>query len=194
MPAARAANRTASQTTRGVIGVGAPAVFRAREEIRLRVHPPVVLSEGGEESRTERHLAIDAPFAAFDAKHHARAVDVGDLQVTELAPAQARPVERQQHRAVKEISCVRDQTPHLLGTEDRGEPPVTFRGGQFLLQPAALQDAHIEEAERGDMEADGADGELALFEQGRLIPPEIAGAEPIEATAGMLAATGVESV
>ena len=44
------------------------------------------------------------------------------------------------------------------------------------------------------MEAHGADGELALFEQERLIPTEIPGAESIKATAGMLKATTVEGV
>ena len=42
------------------------------------------------------------------------------------------------------------------------------------------------------MQAHGPDGELPLLEQIRLVPPEIVGAELIEATAGMLAVTGVE--
>ncbi len=44
------------------------------------------------------------------------------------------------------------------------------------------------------MEAHGADGELALFKQGRVIPPEIPRAETIEAPAGMLTATTLEGV
>jgi len=44
------------------------------------------------------------------------------------------------------------------------------------------------------VEAHGADCELPFFKQIGLIPPELTRADLIEATAGMLAATGVEGV
>ncbi len=67
-------------------GLGAACRWR-RDRMCLRPHPAVVRAQRGEERRTERHLAIDAPFAALDADHHAWTVDVADLQVTEFAPA-----------------------------------------------------------------------------------------------------------
>ena len=74
------------------------------------------------------------------------------------------------------------------------QPAMALRRRQLLLQRAALQDPDIEEAQRGDVEPHSADGELPLFEQVRLIPPELTWPELIEAPTGMLAATGIEGV
>jgi hypothetical protein len=98
-----------------------PPVPRAREKVGLRSHPAVVLTEGREERRTERHLAITTALALFDTEHHALAVDVADFESTQLAPPQTRTVERQEHRAVIEILGGRDQSsPGLRTTGKRG--------------------------------------------------------------------------
>src|SRR5262252_1247208 len=70
---------------RGDRGVGSPAVARPREEIGLRTHPAVVLTQGREERRTEGDLAIAAALALVDAEHHPLAIDVVHLQMTHLA-------------------------------------------------------------------------------------------------------------
>ena len=99
--------------------VGAPAVLRAGEEIRLRAHPAVVLAEGREERRAERHLPIDSALPAFDADDHPLTIDMAHLQMTELAPTQAGAIERHQHRAVKEIPGRADQPLHFVRAQDR---------------------------------------------------------------------------
>jgi hypothetical protein len=71
---------------------------------------------------------------------------------------------------------------------------VPLRGRQLLLQSAPFQDPDKKEAERRHVEAHGADRELSLLEEVRLIPPEIIGPELIEAPTGMLAVTGIEGV
>ena len=117
MPAACAAKRTASQMHLGGERlVGPPAALRAREEVRLRAHPAVVLAQGGEQCRAERDLAFVAALAALDPQDHALAIDVADLQLQELAAAQARAVERHEHRAVIEILRAGDEPPHFVGT------------------------------------------------------------------------------
>ena len=87
-----------------------------------------------------------------------------DLEMTELAPPQAGAVEREQHRAVIEILCARNEPADFLWTQDRRQAPVPLRGRQLLLQRAPLQDPNIEEAQRGHVEPDRADGELSLLE------------------------------
>ena len=72
--------------------VGAPALARARKEIRLRAHPPVVLAQSREQGRAERNLAIVAALPPFDAQHHPLAVDVADLEVAQLRSAQTRAI------------------------------------------------------------------------------------------------------
>jgi hypothetical protein len=71
---------------------------------------------------------------------------------------------------------------------------MTLRSWQLLPQSAPFQDPDKKEAERRHVGAHGADRELPFFKQTGLIPPELTRPEPIEATAGMQAATGVESV
>src|SRR5262245_49869195 len=83
--------------------VGAPAVLLSWEQVRSRAHPAVVLAQRDEQRRTERDFAAVAAFATLDADHHALAIDVRDLELEEFAPAQARAVERHQHRPVVEI-------------------------------------------------------------------------------------------
>ena len=58
-------------------------------------------------------------FAAFDADHHALTVDVGDLQLEQLASPQAAAVHRHQHRAVIEVLRAGDEPLHLLDAEHR---------------------------------------------------------------------------
>jgi hypothetical protein len=60
---------------------------------------------------------------------------------------------------------------------------MALRGRKLLLQLAPLEDAHEEEAQRGDVEAHRPDGELLLTKQVGVIPPKRLGAELIDATA-----------
>ena len=135
-----------------------------------------------------------AAFPALDADHHALAVDVRDFQLQQLAAAQARAVERHQHRAVVEILRAGNQLTHFVGTQDRGQPSMALRGRQLLLQLAPLEHPHKEEAQRGDVEAHRPHGELLLTKQVGVIPPKRLGAELIEATAAVVALAGAQRV
>ena len=58
------------------------------------------------------------PLPALDAQHHPLAVDVATFSCKQLAAAQARAVERHEHRAVIEILRAGDEAPDFVGTED----------------------------------------------------------------------------
>ncbi len=135
-----------------------------------------------------------AALAALDADHHALAVDVRDLQLEQLAPAQARAVERHQHRPVVEILRAGNQLTHFVGTEDRRQPSMPLRGGQLLFQRAALEHPDKEEAQGRDVESHGPDGELLLSKEVGVVAPERGRAELIEATSAMVALTRAERV
>jgi hypothetical protein len=77
-------------------GIGTPAVTCPRKEIGLRSHPPVVLTQRGEQRRTEGDLAIATALALLDAEHHPLTIDVADFELTRFAAAQASAVEGQQ--------------------------------------------------------------------------------------------------
>src|SRR5687768_445351 len=100
--------------------VGPPAVARTREEIGLRPHPAVVLTQGGQERGTERDLAIAAALALIDPEHHPLAIDVAHLQMAYLTATQAGTIEREEQRAVIEVFRARDEPLHLIGAEDDG--------------------------------------------------------------------------
>lgn len=73
--------------------------------------------------RRQQRVAILAPLAALlDAQHHALAVDVADLQRTDLAGAQSGAIGHGQRRAVLDVRRRGDQPRHLLGTEHDGQP------------------------------------------------------------------------
>ena len=173
MPAAFAAKRTASQMHLDVSGLSArqPCSWPGKRYVCGRIqrwYSRKAVSSVG----LKRHLAAVAALAAFDAEHHALAVDVRDLQLQELASTQARAVERHQHRAVVEILRAGNQPTHFVGTQDRRQPSMPLRGGQLLFQRAPLEDADKEEAQGRHVEAHGPDGELLLLEQMRVVAPE----------------------
>ena len=65
-------------------GVG-PIV--AREEPRAWFISLPILPEQGQQPRREHYTAIALAFPLPDAEDHARAIDIGDLQVTEFRDA-----------------------------------------------------------------------------------------------------------
>ena len=97
--------------------IGPPAVARPREEVGLRSHPAVVLTQGREECGTEGDLAIAAALALLDAEHHALAIDVADFELTRFAAPQAGAVQGEEQRAVIQILRARNEALHLVGTE-----------------------------------------------------------------------------
>ena len=84
--------------------IGSPAVFRSRKQISLGVHPAPVLTQGLEQLRTERHIAVTVPLAVPDMDQHAHAVDVLDLEMAQFGSAHAGRVQRHQHGAMKQIA------------------------------------------------------------------------------------------
>jgi hypothetical protein len=63
--------------------------------------------------------------------------------------------------------------------------------GRSFLHVPPLQHAEVEEAERGDLGDDRADGELPLFEQIDLVAAEIVGADLVQGT-GDVTVVGVD--
>jgi hypothetical protein len=68
-----------------------PAVARTREELGLRPHPAVVLTQGSEERGTERDLAIAAALAVVDPSIIPLPIDVAHLQMTQLTERKPSP-------------------------------------------------------------------------------------------------------
>ena len=136
---------------RGDRRISPPAVVRPREEIGARSHPAVVLAQRREQRWTEGDLAIAAALALLDPEHHALAIDVTDFELARFAAAPAGAIQRQEHRAVIEILCARDETLDLVGAEHDGQavPPLRIR--QVLAHVTPFEDISAEEPEGGDL-------------------------------------------
>src|SRR5882672_10483710 len=84
--------------------IRSPVVYRARKQIRLGAHPAPVLAQSLQQFRTEWHISITVPLAMPDMDEHARAVDVGNLEVAQFRPAHSSGVQRHQHGAMEQIT------------------------------------------------------------------------------------------
>src|SRR5262249_23317709 len=135
----------------------------------LRPHPAVVLTEGGEERRAEGNIAIPSALALLDPQHHPLAIDVADLQLTELAAPQAGTIEGEQQRAVIEILRMGDQPLHLVGTEDDRQAVPLLRVRQILAHITSLQHMAAEESPRTNLRHDGADRQAAILEEEHVV-------------------------
>ena len=113
-------------------------MVRPGEEIGPRSHPAVVLTQRGEQRRTEGDLAIATALALLDPEHHALAIDVADFELARFAAAQASAVEGQQQRAVIEILRARDQPLDFVGTEHDRQAEPSLRIRQILAHVTPL--------------------------------------------------------
>ena len=73
-----------------------------------------------EQARREHGIAILLTLALLDAKDHALAVDVTDLEVNHFADPQAGAVGHRQGRPVLEVGHRLQQARHFLDTQDNG--------------------------------------------------------------------------
>ena len=166
IPAFRAARRTASQITFVVMGlVSAPTIDRAREEVRLRSHPAVVLTQSRSSVGTERHVAIAATLPSLDMNQHAPAIDVPDLQLAQFRIAHA--------GRDKTISIVRCDSPSAASITRAFSSTLRICGsrrgalgyGVSSSRYPTLQRLHEEEAQRRDVEAHRQRSHLPLVQQ-----------------------------
>ena len=81
-----------------------------------RFHLPPLAQEL-EEILREHDIAILVPLALLDADHHARTVDIGDLEVDDLRHAKAAAIGDARRCAVFQVRRVGEKQCHLLGAE-----------------------------------------------------------------------------
>ena len=111
---------------RGDGGICPPALVRPRKEIGLRSHPPVVLTERGEQRGTQWNLAIATTRALLDPEHHSLAVDVADFELARFAAPQAGAVQGQEQRAVIQIFRARNEALPSSGRSTIGKRCRSF--------------------------------------------------------------------
>ena len=92
------------------------------------------------EERLGQHgVAVLAPFALFDPDHHARTIDVGELERDHLGRAQARPIGHAERRPVFEPRGRIEKTRDLLGAQHDRQLARLAQGGHTLVRIVPAQ-------------------------------------------------------
>jgi hypothetical protein len=85
---------------------------------------PPVCTEFIEQNRTEHHVAVFATLAGLDVDHHPSAINVADLQASQLRVPNAGSVEGHEDRSMKWCAGRIDELRHFFLTENRGHTTV----------------------------------------------------------------------
>src|ERR1700690_3607730 len=94
---ARIPHRSGSDGTMG--GVPGPARKQPFRGFALQATP--VVAQGFEQPGTEHDISVLTPLPAADVDHHPSAVDIGNLQASQLSAPCSRAVESHQYHAMK---------------------------------------------------------------------------------------------
>ena len=98
-----------------------PAISGKQPDTGFFAQPPPVCAEFFEQDGTKHHVAILATFAALDVDHHPLAIDVADLQASQLGVANAGGVEGHEHGSIKGSRSGIDELRYFFLTENGGQ-------------------------------------------------------------------------
>jgi hypothetical protein len=136
-----------------------------REQPRPRPVQRPIRPQLGEQTTREHAVAVLAALALTDADGHPVAVNVGELQVDDLADPQPRGVGGHEQDPMLGIAGSAQEPLDLLGAQDLRQPALPLARRQRELQPVPLQDSRVQEREGIDGDVAGAPGQLPLYEQ-----------------------------
>jgi len=142
-----------------------------KEEQRRPRQPPVTAQDAQQRMR-QHHAALLAAFAALDPHHHARTIDVGDLEGGDFRNPQARRIgRRQRDPRLQARNCF--EKPHdLVGAEHDGKLTRFACVGDPLRDRLFAERHAVEEARGADDLVERGPGD-ALRSQMNLIGPHI---------------------
>jgi len=135
----------------------------------LRTSRPPVRAQFLQQPRRQHHVAVLAALALIDPKHHALAVDVGDLQVRGLGYPQPRCIGRHQNGPMLQAVDRLEEVHHLLGAEDHRQLERLLGHRDLVRRPGPLERHLVQEAQGRDGNADAARRELAVFDEMNLV-------------------------
>ena len=135
--------------------VSPPALHRPWEQIGLGLHPAPVLAQGLQQLRGQQHVTITATLALTHMNDHALAVDIGDLEVAHLGPAQAGCIQHHHHGAMHQVAGRIDETRHLLLIKYGRKPPLTLGKRDVIWKVRSPESLHEEKTQSASSESDG---------------------------------------
>jgi hypothetical protein len=171
------AARLAAEGAEGVARHRLAGVLSGGEEPVRGPAPAIVNAEPFPQGRRQWDVAGNAALAVADVQEHAGRVDVLDLELAQFVTAQGGGVEGGQDGPVLQIvGVVEDAGDLLSGHDGDGERP--FLGcGDLLVEPAAFEHPHVEEAWCGAIHLERIESSFLFVAQVEEILPDIFWAE-----------------
>src|SRR5271163_2339951 len=113
---------------------------------------------------------------------HALAVDIGDLEVAHLGPAQTSCIQHHHHGAMHQVPRRIDQPCHLLLVQNGWQPPLPLGKWDVVWKVWPAQRLDEEKTDRKGAAFDGSRRKLALAKQIRLVLADMRRAKPFGRT------------
>jgi len=130
---------------------------------------PPILPQEAEQLRREHHVTVLLAFALPNAQHHARTVNIRDVQVTQFRDPEAGSIERGEDGPADELARGLQERGHFGGAQQGGERLGPLRVGNKLNHRGLLECDAVEEAERTDNLDDTRPGEVPFLDEIQLI-------------------------
>src|ERR1035438_538954 len=159
--------------------ISPPIVQHTWKQVGLGFHPAPVLSQSVQKLGGQQNIAIAAALALMDMNYHAFAVDVGDLQVTQLGSSQPGRIQRHQHRAMHQVPSRINQPRDLFRTEYSRQLPGALWKRDLIEQVGAPKGLYEEKPQSRTTTLDNARRQLPIAKQMHLVLANMAWAEAL---------------
>ena len=159
--------------------IGPPVVHHAWEQVGLGLHPAPVLSQSLQKLGSQQNIAIAAALALMDMNDHAFAVDVGDLQVTQLGSSQPGCIQRHQHRAMHQVPSRINQPRDFFRTEYSRQLPGALGKRNLIEQIGAPKGLDEEKPQSRTSALDSTRRQLPIAKQMHLVLANMAGTKAL---------------
>src|SRR5271165_2244370 len=144
--------------------------------------PAPVLAQSFQQDGTEHDISVLTAFPAADVDDHASAVDIGDLQASQLGAPYPGAIEGHQYDAMKSSLGRVDEEGNFFWAQYTGQMSRLLRIRRIGHAPWLLHRLDEEEPQRGQPLRDGMCGEFPLAEQIRLVLADVLRTELVRRT------------
>src|ERR1017187_2799714 len=124
-----------------------PVLHCAWKQKGLWLHPAPILAQGLQQLRGQHDVTVSAALALADMNDHPFAVDVGDLQATQLGSSQPGCIQRHQHGAMHQVPSRINQPRYFFRTEYSRQLPRTLGKRNLIGQIRSPKGLHEEKSQ-----------------------------------------------
>src|SRR5215813_2841995 len=151
----------------------------AWKEPQAGLRLPPIFPQEAEQLRREHYVAVLLAFALPNTQHHARTVDLRDVQVTQFRDPEAGGIECGEDGPAGELARGLQESGHFGRAQQGGQRLGPLRVRNKLNHPRLLERDAVAEAERTDNLDDTRPGEVPIMDKIELILTDMLGTEAV---------------